>query len=552
MRNSDLLAKALDEYNSGRLAEAAATCEKGLRRTPNQPALHKVRGDVLQLQGHHDEAIAAYDRALRFDKSFQPAWYAAGCAWLGKDNFATALTCFERAVALNPNDAASHHNLGTAQSKLGLVDEALRHFRSALSLRDGFLPRTAIATLIPGSPAADQEAVLAARRDWADTHLPPPPSRRRIPATHSPLRVGYLSSFFESRNWMKPVWGLINNHDRAAVEVHLFADCAQEQCIDCYQPHPTDCFHDISALSNRAAAERIEQSGVDLLVDLNGYSRVTRLAVVAQRPAPLVVAWFNMYASSGMACYDRLIGDEQVIGPEEERFYTERIARVPGCYLTFDVRYPVPEVSSPPAVQLGHFTFGCLASQYKITPQVVEVWSRILLGVPSARLFLKNSALGLPANREHLTARFAQHGIAAERLELEGPSAHLEFLAAYGRVDLALDTFPYNGGTTTSEAIWQGVPVLTFAGDRWASRQSASILRAGGLREFVADGVDHYVERAIGLASNPETPAALTGLRHSMRDRLSHSPLCDTPGFARAMEALYRRFIEESLHSDHA
>jgi protein O-GlcNAc transferase len=541
--------EALKQYEAGCLPEAAAICEKVLRRSPGDAHIRALLGDVLQRQGRLDEAIAAYEHALRTDRRLHAAWYGSGCAWLTKQIYATALDCFERAAAIAPDDAASQHNVGTALFKLGFADEALQRFRRSLTLRDSFLPRTAIAVSIPGSPDADHTSVLAARRDWTDRHLPRAELKNGSQRTGAErLRIGYLSSFFESRNWMKPVWGLINHHDRHGFDIHLFADCAEAECAG-YERHERDTFHDISKLSNQQAAARIEQAELDILIDLNGYSRITRLAVPAQRPAPIQVAWFNMYATSGMTCFDYLIGDEHVISADEEQFYTEKIVRVPGCYLTFDVRYRVPDVSDAPSGKAGHITFGCLASQYKITPAVVEVWSRILAGSPSSRLFVKNTALGEKANRTHLAGRFRQHGIGEDRLEFDGPAEHFDFLAAYSRIDIALDTFPYNGGTTTSEAIWQGVPVLTFRGDRWASRQSTSILRTGGLDAFVADNVNDYVERAVRLADDPETPARLTELRRGMRERLAGSPLCDTAGFARNMEDIYRQFAQMGKQS---
>jgi predicted O-linked N-acetylglucosamine transferase (SPINDLY family) len=499
-------------------------------------------------EGKLEEALVAYREAVRLDERFHAAWYAQGCAWETKGEDATALACFEKAVSLAPDHAESQHNLGNVLHKLGLADEAIARFRAAIVPGKEFLPRTAIATVIPGSPSADNRAVLEARREWAQTHLPPPDRTRRFrraPIHDRPLRVGYLSSFFQSRNWMKPVWGLVNHHDRARFEVHLFSDGPEAPCRPCYGKHPADRFHDISGLSNRAAAERIEEAELDLLVDLNAYSRVDRLAVVALRPAPIVVGWFNLYATSGMACYDYLIGDQGVVPPEEEVFYVEKVLRVPGCYLSFEVLYAVPEVVEPPVLSAGSLTFGCLASQYKITPPVVDAWSRILLRLPGSRLFVKNATLDGEANREFLARRFERCGVARDRIAMEGGAEHSEYLAAYGHVDLALDTFPYNGGTTTSEALWQGVPVLTFRGDRWAARQSSSILRTAGLSEFVAEDLDDYVQRAVALAHAPDTPRRLAQLRRGMRSQLARSALCDTASFAGNMERLYARMVAE-------
>jgi predicted O-linked N-acetylglucosamine transferase (SPINDLY family) len=205
----------------------------------------------------------------------------------------------------------------------------------------------------------------------------------------------------------------------------------------------------------------------------------------------------------------------------------------------------VPDVVDPPVLAAGDLTFGCLASQYKITPQVIEAWSEILNRSPGTRLFLKNSTLGREANREFLFRRFERHGVRRERIELDGPSEHYQFLAAYSRIDVALDTFPYNGGTTTSEALWQGVPVLTFRGDRWAARTSASILREGDLGEFVGADLRDYVERAVALALAPDSPSRLTDLRRNMRSQLAQSPLCDTAALARHMEGLYVRIFDQ-------
>ena len=335
---------------------------------------------------------------------------------------------------------------------------------------------------------------------------------------------------------MKPVWGLINHHDRPRFEVHLFSDAPASQIQHGYHAHPQDKFHNTTELSNQALAHEIESAGIDLLVDLNGYSTMGRLPLFTMRPAPVIVGWFNMYATTGIASYDYLIGDHLVIPPEEERFYCEKILRVPGSYLTFEVTYPVPPVSDPPCLTNQAITFGCLASQYKITSEVIGAWSRVLQQVPNSSLILKNAALGSPGVREFVHGLFELHHISPERVHLEGPSDHYRFLETYGKIDIALDTFPYNGGTTTTEAIWQGVPVVAFSGDRWAARTSASILRSAGLGELVGQTLEDYISLAISLANSPDR---LCDLRRNMRSRLRDSPVCDTQTFARNMERLY-------------
>ena len=199
-----------------------------------------------------------------------------------------------------------------------------------------------------------------------------------------------------------------------------------------------------------------------------------------------------------------------------------------------------------PVLRTGFLTFGCLAPQYKITTEVIEAWSRILSASPTSRLVLKNAVLGKPAARDFVRGQFAGFSISPDRLDLEGPAEHYAFLERYSGIDVALDTFPYNGGTTTMEALWQGVPVLCFAGDRWASRISASLLREAGLAEFVAPDLDTHIAQAIALARDPGTPGRLEALRSSMRHRLLAAPVCDVTSFARNMEDAYRAMWERS------
>jgi predicted O-linked N-acetylglucosamine transferase (SPINDLY family) len=342
---------------------------------------------------------------------------------------------------------------------------------------------------------------------------------------------------------MKPVWAAIHAHDRANFEIHLFSDAPEQSIGEEYRRSEGDVFHDISGLSNEAAAAAIEQSGVDVLVDLNGYSAMARTPVVAARPAPVVIGWFNHYAASGMDAYDWLVGDAVAIPAEEERLYSERIARVPGTYLAFEVGYATPDVTAPPCLDSSRkLAFGSLASQYKITPEVVSAWSAILRQSPGT-LLIKNTGLASEGMRRFVQEQFEREGIAADRLVLEGPAEHDEFLKTYGRIDVALDPFPYNGGTTTTEALWQGVPVICFRGDRWAARTSASLELAAGLGEFVAADREGYVALAIEMARNSETPARLAELRRNMRDRLRASAACDTVGLARHLERIYREAV---------
>jgi predicted O-linked N-acetylglucosamine transferase (SPINDLY family) len=271
-------------------------------------------------------------------------------------------------------------------------------------------------------------------------------------------------------------------------------------------------------------------------VDLNGYSHPSRLPLLLHRAAPVQVAWNGMFATTGFPHLDALVGDAWAIPPEEERFCTEPLRRVAQTYLPFAMFYATPPVAPPPCLRNGHVTFGSFASAYKITAPTIGLWAAVLRACPDARLLLRNRALDHASNRADLLGRFAAQGIAAQRLTLLGGAPHADFLRGYDEVDIALDSIPYNGGTTTVEALWQGVPVLTTIGDRWAGRTSRSILMAAGLPHFVAPDAAGLVALAARLAADPP---ALAAQRATQRDRIAASPAADPAALCRELEALY-------------
>lgn len=534
----------------GRSSEAVQYLEQAITTAPPNTELYCLLGDAHHDLGDMPRAVGAYRGALRLNPKSARAWYSCGCAELARSEYVPAIDCFEKALGQEPKWLAAEHNLARALCELGQTERGMRHFRNCASRTEdpnSALSRAMIALLIPGSPEDDNATILAARRDWAQRDLPTPArasSPVHLEVQRRPIRIGYISSFFNRANWMKPVWALINRHDRSEFEIQLFSCASDSPPESGYQADSRDHFQGISRLSIADSRALIERAGLDILVDLNSYSDASRLRLLALKPAPILVGWFNLYATSGLDSFDYLIGDERVIPAEEERFYTEKILRVSRSYLTFEVTHPAPDVCDPPCCNGSSFAFGALASQVKITDRVVAAWAEILSRSPGSVLLLRNTALASAATRQHLQRRFAQHGVASDRITLEGPSEHFEFLRTYDRIDLALDSFPYNGGTTTTEAIWQGVPVLTFWGDRWVSRTSASILHAGGLDDFVRPDLAGYIDYASDLANSADTPQRLLDLRRGMRSQLISSSACDAKGFTLEMEGLYRRIYE--------
>jgi protein O-GlcNAc transferase len=531
----------------GAHVEALPILRGAITRHPGNASILTRYADALSQGERVAEARDAYRRALALDKGQFQAWYGCGMAEFSSGAYADAIECLRHAVALRPRDTDTRFYLGKSLFQMGEVDAAIDELLLAAVGNDAGIRRQAlrqVAIIIPGSPSRGNGPILKARQKWArleeKSERPGRANLAKRAIEARKLRIGYVSSFFHHRNWMKPVWAMINQHDRSGFEIHLFADQGSPSAESGYQANPCDFIHAITDLSNNEAAGRISAAGIDVLVDLNGYSAPERLGLFTRRPAPTIVGWFNMYATTGIRAFDYIIGDASVVPREEERFYTERVLRVSGSYLAFSFLYPAPPVLPPPCLRTGRITFGCLAPQYKITDEVISAWARILGAAPAASLLLKNSFLDDRPNRAALHARFGRHGIAPERVLLDGSAEHYDFLDAYARVDIALDTFPYNGGTTTTEALWQGVPVLTFNGDRWVSRISRSLLLAAGLGDWVMPSLDAYIQRAIDLALSPATAAQVTELRGRLREKLVASPACDTAALCREIEAHYR------------
>ena len=546
---SALFALGCRLLEAGEVDDALRYLRQATQASPDDPAILEKLALACRLNDQLLPSLKAYDRLIELGAATAAIWCGVGEVLARVGEYAQALAAFENSLNQDQFNPATHHHLAQMRYRLGDIDGAIRHLKYAAARSSAVAPWINLATAIPGAPGADLRQILEVRTQAADKlrqHLgltEAGTACRRLRRSRGLPRIGYLSAFFHAANYMKPVWGLINHHDRSSFQIHLFSDSPEGEPWAGYRHDPQDQLRHTSTFSNADLAALIEASQIDLLVDLNAFSWPDRLALFLNRPAPVTVAWFNMYATSGLPGVDYLIGDDDVLRPGEEEFYSERVHRLPVSYLTFQVDHPTPPVAPPPCLETGYLTFGSLVSQYKITPMVLNAWATILKRVDGARLLLANTALKSLHNRQYVADRFAERGVDTDRLILCGPTDHLTFLKYYDRIDVALDTFPYNGGTTTMEAIWQGVPVLTCDGDRWAARTSRSLLRRTHMQEFIAEGVQGMIELAVRMAQSPDTVTRLATLRRHMRSALEVSSACGTAALARSMEEFYRRVL---------
>lgn len=570
-------------HDLGRLDEAAACYRQAIRCKPDCAEAHNNLGDALQRQGSIPAAIAAYRAAIAFQPDFADAHSNLGTALADEHRLDEAIAEYDTALRLRPDSAEAHYNLGNALRFKGRQDESLAAYRRALELRPGFVGalnnmgnifrdrgdvEEALATyrtILRSAPGevkvhsnvlltlhcqtgGDPGAIFAEHRRWDEMHAQPL-ERLIVPHTNAPeparrLRIGYVSPDFREHSVAFFLENLLALHDPAQVETFCYEDVARPDAFTERLRGIAGHWRKIRGLTDAQSAELIRRDGIDILVDLAGHTADSRLTIFACKPAPVQVAWLGYCGTTGMRTMDYRLTDAFCDPPgTTDHLHTETLIRLPQCAWCFRPFDAVPPASAPPAAAAGHVTFGSFNAMPKITDAMLAVWSRILREVPGSRLLLKNLGLGGTEVKARVRARIERAGIAPERIELRGNTPSVAgHLALYGQVDIALDTFPYHGTTTTCEALWMGVPVVSLAGKTHASRVGVSLLTNAGLPEGIANSEEHYSELAANLAN--DLPR-LTHHRRTLRQQMQESPLMDAPRFARDVEQAYRRMWRE-------
>lgn len=488
-------------------AQAAESLEAALRLQPDAPGPWYNYGETLWKLSRYDEAEAALRRALELEPRFVPAWHLLGNMLRGTSHLEKALEAFAQARRLDPGrfDLESMELLTLSLSD-GLSAEALfeRHRAFGARLEAAIPPRT---------------APYAQSRD---------PERR--------LRIGYVSCDFNRHPVSWFLIPLLQRHDRAGFEAYCYYTGDQVDDVTAQVRSAAAAWREVKPLSDEEIAEAIARDAIDVLVDLTGHAGALRLGVFARQPAPVQLSWLGYLHSTGLTRIAYRLSDARADPPgEADRLHTETLLRLPHCQWCFRPAYDAPVASESPCRRNGHVTFGSFNHVPKLTATTRRLWAGVLRQLPQARLLL----VGVPHGRaqEDLRRDFADAGIDGARLAMLPRVSMGEYLAQFANVDIALDSTPYGGGTTTFDALWMGVPVLTLAGERPASRSASSILGALGLEDWIARTPEEYVQRAAAHAADP---LAIAALRGSLRARLQDSPLMDEARFARNLESAVR------------
>jgi predicted O-linked N-acetylglucosamine transferase (SPINDLY family)/ADP-heptose:LPS heptosyltransferase len=526
---------------------AARMLAASLEREPNNPESHYNLGLVLATLGRNKEAEQSYRRGLELKPNSVDGYNNLGVLLESVGRFDEAEASYRQAVAIAPTVPHLHNNLGVLFKESGRLAEALAAHRHAVAL-DPRLPagRSNLLYTLNYDETVSPEALYAEHVAWGESVRfpiggsrfanPPDPARR--------LRIGYVSGDFRHHSVSFFFAPLLDAHDRGAVEVFLYSNDARADAMTARLKARADHWVPIHHLSDELAAARIREDAIDILIDLTGHTSQSRMMLFARKPAPLAVTWLGYPNTTGLPAIDYRFTDAVADPPgAADRLHTERLIRLAPAFLCYGAPTDSGPVAPLPALAAGHVTFGSFNNVAKLSPATIALWARLLREIPDARLLLKASQFKDRGTRERIAAAFAAAGIAGERLTVLPPQpTTAEHLAAYGRVDIALDPLPYNGTATTCEALWMGVPVVTLRGERHAARVGASILTAAGLDNLIAQTPDEYLATAVKLARERE---ALAALRGGLRERMRASPLCDGERFARAIEAAYRTLWRE-------
>jgi predicted O-linked N-acetylglucosamine transferase (SPINDLY family) len=460
-----------------------------------------------------------------------------------------AETAAEHALALAPNDADYLCNHATALEAQGRLEEARRQFERALAVNPNHATAHGnLLSCLQYSYGVGLAELAAAHADWDRRHGQPlraawrPWTNVRDP--RRPLKLGFVSPDFGFHPVGFFLVGLFENLDRAEAQVACYSGRRRIDALTHRLRAATDLWRDVVVLSDETLAEQIRGDEIDILFDLSGHTGGNRLGVFARKPAPIQMTWAGYVGTTGLSAIDYLVADRYQVPAGAERWFCERVLRLPDDYICYTPLVDAPEVGPLPALAKGYITFGGFNNPAKYSPAVIALWSELLRRLPDARLILKHTLPEGGRLRQRLRAMFQNEGIEPGRVEFRDWTARLDLLATYNEIDLALDPFPYSGGLTTCEALWMGVPVVTLPGETFASRHSLTHVSNVGITETVADSPEDYVGRAVKLARNLPR---LAEIRAGLRQQMARSPLCDArrfaANFAAAMREAWQRWL---------
>lgn len=530
---------------SGDLKAAQQFIQRYLNTKPNCPQGLNTYGTILTDLGQHDDAINAYQRAVQADPNNADAFSNLACEHHLKAQIDSAFVCSTRAIALAPQreliwlDHLTHLRRACAFDRL----EKLNWWRLLDRLTPELVSSAFLQVLVLAEQQADQARLLSCISRWGDSQaqavqaLPAPPALPSDP--QEPLRIGFVSADFRDHSVARFIWPLFEHLDRSRFALFGYSTYrVQDSWRARFDQHAT-AMRDVAALSPQQLCRTIRADNIHILFDLTGFTKGSRTAAFAWRAAPVQISWLGFPGTSGLPQMDYLFLDRH-LAPDDPSLIREQPLISPGTTVCFSQIDPVPITPVIPELVHGHLTLGTLNNSYKLTRATIARWSRVLQALPTAQFLFVRREFQSYYLRSNLIAEFERNGISGERIHFfNNRLAGRHYLDCYNELDFTLDTFPVTGGTTTTDALWMGVPVVGLEGPNVHQRVCSAILHHAGHPEWIARTDDEFVQIALDLAADQQRR---TDLRQSLRSELQASLLCNTQqfaaDFAAAMESL--------------
>lgn len=495
--------------------------------------------------GRREQALALYDQALSGEPARRaPLLVNTGVLLRDLARLPESVLRLEEAVRLEPALAQAHHNLALARYDLGEIGAAEQELREAIRLKPDFQEAHSSLLCIFGlTRNADRQRVLDEHRRWAEAWADPltarAPPHVNPPDPDRPLNIGYVSADLRDHSIAYFIEPVLAAHDRTRLRIVCYDNCPSEDAVTRRLMTHADLWRKVHAMNDDELASAIRADGIDILIDLSGHTAGNRLLALARRPAPVQAGWLGYVCTTGMRAMDWRITDAHLDPPGmSERWNTERLIRLPSS-AAFQPAADSPPVNSLPALSRGFIRFGSLNNYAKIGDEVITLWATLLRRVPDARLLLVALGGDDPAVRGGVLDRFTRLGGAglAGRIDVIGRRPMAEFLRLFHDIDIALDPFPYGGGTTSLHTLWMGVTIVTLEGESELARGTSGIMTACGLQSMVAGSREQYLDIAMNLAADH---AGLARLRSGLRQRLAQSVIGDTVAVTKNLETAYR------------
>jgi protein O-GlcNAc transferase len=520
-----------------RLAEASEVYEQAMALRPNFATAMANYGSVLRMRGRVTDAIGILRKAVELNPNLPEAYNNLGIALKEDGRLDEALLTYRKCVALRPSMGDATNNLGNAYKDCGNVRDAIACYGRALVI--GFANPGVHSNMVytlQFHPGYDDEALYREQRRWNEIYAKPvkhlirPHENDRTPDRK--LKIGYVSPYFYHQAESFFVVPLLQNHDRSQFEVHCYASTMRPDQMTQRFRSMAEHWHDVLGMEDAQLAQKIRADGMDVVIDLSMHMAHNRMLTFAHKPAPIQAAWLAYPGGTGLDAMDYRITDAHMDPLDKTTaYYREESYRLADCWCCYDPCCKAP-AAAPRAD--GPIRFGSINNPCKNNDATLALWAKVLSRVPDSRLLMQAFS---EMDRQRIRGVFQAGGVAPERIEFVPRKLRLDYLRLYDTIDICLDPLPYNGITTTCDALWMGVPVVTLLGKTAAGRAGASILSTIGLPELIAHGEDEFVELAVKLADDGPR---LAEFRSTLRARTEQSPLMDGPGFARKMETAYR------------